>query len=123
MTYNNTGIMAKVMKNIDGYVVDTARTGWHLLSSPVGMSSTTSHVDGLEGGAYDLYAFMGMEWQNDETEGVDVVFGEQGSVLYANREDTEITFTGELISEVSHRPLLYVPNMSLSGWNPDDSSN
>ena len=117
VTYNNTGIMAKVMKNIDGYVVDTARTGWHLLSSPVGMSSTTSQVDGLEGGAYDLYAFMGMEWQNDETEGVDVVFGEQGSVLYANREDTEITFTGELISVVGQRPLLYVPNMSLSGWN------
>ena len=121
VTYNNTGIMAKVLKKINGYVVDTARTGWHLLSSPVGMlPSDETYVENLMVGAYDLYSFdqtKGMEWQNEETEGINVFFGEQGGVLYANKNDIEIIFTGELTAVVTHRPLLYVPDVTLSGWN------
>lgn len=120
VAYNNKGIMAKVLKHIDGYAVDTARIGWHLLSSPVGRFSTaTQLVPGLMEGEYDLYAFNPtneLEWQNEEAVSV-VVFGEQGGVLYANKNDVEIIFEGELTSAVTHNALLYLPDSVHSGWN------
>ena len=122
LTYGDTGVKATVQKNIVGYVYDTVRTGWHLLSSPVGEFSTADDrvPSGLMNGNYDLYAFnqaLAMEWQNVEVEGVDVVCGEQGGVLYANKAGTTITFTGELTASVSHQDLVCTPNVRMSGWN------
>ena len=121
VAYDNTDIWATVQKKIVGYVNDTVRTGWHLLSSPVGaFSSTHQHVSGLMVGDFDLYAFdqtKELEWQNEEVEGVDVLFGEQGGVLYANKANTTITFTGELTASVDQLDLVCAPDARLSGWN------
>lgn len=122
LTYGDTGVKATVQKNIVGYVYDTVRTGWHLLSSPVGEFSTADDrvPSGLMNGNYDLYAFnqaLAMEWQNVEVEGVDVVCGEQGGVLYASKANTTITFTGTLTAEVTPKDLDCEPNVRMSGWN------
>jgi hypothetical protein len=121
VAYDNTGVMATVQKDIIGYANDTVRTGWHLLSSPVGSFSTNSErvPVGLLAGDYDLYAFdqsQAEEWRNVAIN--PIVFGEQGGVLYANKANTTITFTGELTANVSHLDLVYVSDAPrLSGWN------
>ena len=121
VSYNNTGIMATVQKNISGYVMDTAHIGWHLLSSPMSMSaSADNRVEGLMVGDYDLYAFdqtKGLEWRNEESVGINVVFADQGSLLYANKQDVQITFIGELTATVIPRDLVYVYDVYMSGWN------
>lgn len=121
VTYGNTGISAKVKKDIAGYVNDTVRTGWHLLSSPVGLISIDhQHApEGLLVGYYDLYAFdqsKNLQWQNYEADAT-VVFGEQGGLLYANKDNTTIVFTGNLTASVQPEDLVYVANKPLSGWN------
>ena len=122
VTNGNRGIKATVKKDIEGYVYDTVRTGWHLLSSPVGyISIDAQHAPvGLMSGDYDLYAFdqsQAREWQNVEVQGSTVAFGEQGGLLYANKANTTIVFTGSLTASVDHDSLVYVANKPLSGWN------
>ena len=121
VTYDNTGIAATVKKDIAGYVNDTVLTGWHLLSSPVGkISITHDHAPaGLLSGNYDLYVFdqlQAREWRNYEA-GSTIIFGAQGGVLYANRANTTIVFTGNLTAKVQHDTLVYVANRPCSGWN------
>lgn len=123
LAYGNTGIKATVQKDILGYVYDTARIGWHLLSSPVGAFSTDSErvPQGLLNNPdyYDLYAFdqsQDMEWRNVEA-GNTIVCAEQGGILYANKVNTTIVFSGELTSLVQFEDLSYVPNKRMSGWN------
>ena len=122
VTYGNDGIKATVKKDIEGYVYDTVRTGWHLLSSPVGsISINHEHAPvGLMVGDYDLYAFdqsKAMEWRNVEDEDNNIVCANQGGLLYANKANTTIVFTGSLTASVSHDDLAYVANRPLSGWN------
>lgn len=128
---DNTGIKATVKKDIVGYVYDTVRTGWHLLSSPVGAFSTDSDrvPVGLLTQDYDLYAFdqsgttevdgetQPREWQNNEDPNVVVSFGEQGGVLYASKANTTITFEGELTATPSQPYLVYDADARLCGWN------
>lgn len=121
VTYGNTGIKATVKKDVAGYVNDTLLTGWHLLSSPVGLISIDhQHAPvGLLVGDYDLYAFdqsKSLQWQNYEAD-ASVVFGEQGGLLYANKDNTTIVFTGNLTASVQPEDLAYVANRPLSGWN------
>jgi len=119
----NTGIKATVKKDIVGYVYDTARIGWHLLSSPIGaFLSTDDRVPaGLLYRNFDLYGFdqaQSEEWQNHEDPEVQAVaFGAQGGVLYANKDNTTIVFDGELTATVQPEPLAYTPNVRMSGWN------
>ena len=123
VTYGNDGIKARVKKDIEGYVYDTVRTGWHLLSSPVGLISIDhQHAPvGLLVGDYDLYAFdqsQADEWQNAEYNGgVDITVAEQGGVLYANKLGTTIVFMGEVTASVEYKDLTYVPGMRFSGWS------
>lgn len=122
VTYGNDGIKATVKKDIEGYVYDTVRTGWHLLSSPVGsISINHEHAPGgLMVGDYDLYAFdqsKAMEWRNVEAEGNNIVCANQGGLLYANKANTTIVYTGSLTASVDHDDLAYVANRPLSGWN------
>ena len=121
VSYGNTGIAATVKKDIAGYVNDTVLTGWHLLSSPVGkISIPHDHAPaGLLSGNYDLYVFdqsQAREWRNYEA-GSTIIFGAQGGVLYANRANTTIVFTGNLTATVQHDTLVYVANRPCSGWN------
>ena len=122
VTYGNTDIKATVKKDIAGYVYDTVRTGWHLLSSPVGpISIDQQHAPaGLMVGDYDLYAFdqsQAMEWRNVEVDNNSIVFAEQGGLLYANKDTTTIVFTGDLTATVQHEVLAYEANRPFSGWN------
>ena len=122
VTYGNDGIKATVKKDIEGYVYDTVRTGWHLLSSPIGnISINHEHAPvGLMVGDYDLYAFdqsKALEWRNVEAEGNNIVCANQGGLLYANKANTTIVYTGSLTASVSHDDLAYVANRPLSGWN------
>ncbi len=123
VTYGNRGIKATVKKDIEGYVYDNVRTGWHLLSSPVGsISIDLQHApEGLLVGDYDLYAFdqQAMEWLNveDEDEDNDIGCANQGGLLYANKANTTIVYTGSLTALVDHDDLAYVANRPLSGWN------
>lgn len=125
LTYDNARVvMATVKKDIVGYVYDTVRTGWHLLSSPVGALSTDEDrvPEGLLTGDYDLYAFdqtKPEEWQNNENEDPNVVvsFGDQGGVLYANKANTTIIFKGALTVRPSQPDLVYDADARLCGWN------
>ena len=121
LAYGNENIKATVKKDIVGYVYDTARIGWHLLSSPVGSFSTDSDrvPAGLLMGDYDLYAFdqsQADEWRNVEA-GNTIVCAEQGGVLYANKASTTIVYKGSLTATVQNEDLTYVPNKRFSGWN------
>ena len=118
----NDGIKATVKKDIEGYVYDNVRTGWHLLSSPVGLISIDhQHAPaGLMVGDYDLYAFdqsKDLVWRNVEAQGNTIVCANQGGLLYANKANTTIVFTGSLTASVDHDDLAYVANRPLSGWN------
>ena len=123
LAYGNTGIKATVKKDIVGYVYDTARIGWHLLSSPVGAYSTDSErvPQGLLNNPdyYDLYGFdqsQEMEWRNVKA-GNSLFCAEQGGLLYANKFNTTVVFSGDLTASVQFEDLTYVPNKRLCGWN------
>ena len=71
-------------------------------------------------GDYDLYEFdqsKDLVWRNVEAQGNIIVCANQGGLLYANKANTTIVFTGSLTASVDHDDLAYVANRPLSGWN------
>ncbi len=112
-----------VTKNITGHPVPENNSeyvdGWYTISSPVG---TVDHekVDGLLNGTHDLYRYneANAMWENvKNTEHSDFTTLEAGrGYIYANTADTELSFTGDLVTEPVAQAIT-VTNNNLKGFN------
>lgn len=129
----NVGIAATVQKNIVGYDVESEyydntdpMNGWYLLTSPMGVtqpSAVTNLLDDDTPDNYDLYGFNqaeAYEWQNYKSYSQSgenpVAFGLESALLYANKNDVTLTFSGNLAG--GHlQTLVYESGWPFAGWN------
>jgi len=111
---NNHGprLYATVKKNLSGYGAENAETneGYHLISSPLDQiiynhtSSSTPNINstGLLDGNYDFYSWdnlQDLEWRNYKDTPFNMAradYNELFGYLYANENDVELTFTGQI---------------------------
>ena len=84
----------KITKSIVGYEDDNS--GWYTISSPLNTNIAVTNVTNLTTNTYDLYSYVeaNKHWLNYK-QGVGFEELEVGhGYLYANSNDTELTFTG-----------------------------
>ena len=101
---NSSTITATVKKNVTGYGADNFNTnnGYVLLAPPFGKYIYQNNSDGtgLRNGTYDLYSWAPtteLEWTYYGSDNSSYLYMSRGTgYLYANQEDTEITFAGSI---------------------------
>lgn len=101
--------------DITGY--GNSAGGYYLIATPVA-SVTPSAENGFLTDAYDLYEFdqsADNEWVNYETHFFNLVSGK--GYLYANHDNTTLTFTGTPYNGNGEVELVYDENANLKGWN------
>ena len=86
----------KITKSIVGYEDDNS--GWYTISSPLNTNIAVTNVTNLTTNTYDLYSYneTNKRWVNykqGENHGFETLNVGHG-YLYANSNDTELTFTG-----------------------------
>lgn len=111
----HNGLTTTIKKHITG----TETEGWYTISSPVG---TVGHneVGGLLNGTHDLYRYdePTMMWENvkDEDNGDFTTLESGRGYIYANTVDTELSFTGNLVTEPVAQAITVTDN-NLKGFN------
>ena len=125
LTHNNAGVTATVKKTLAGYGANydpetNTNANYHFISSPlsIGVSPDSENVSGLlradnKYDLYDWYAYTldSLEWRNYKVE--QFYIGGMNGYLYANEDDTELSFTGSLNSSQTAKS--YYANVS-SGY-------
>jgi len=128
------GVRATVKKTVAGYGTDVdVKTGWYLLSSPVGQVNANggiqpsggAYVRGLYAGDetdYDLYIFDqdpsdGKPWRNNKATANGTIFGHWNGILYASQVDRTITYAGTLVTSCNNATLAFSGNGEFKGWN------
>ena len=110
-----------VTKNITGDPVPQDNNeyvgGWYTISSPVG---TVNHekVDGLLNGTHDLYRYneANAMWENVKANEDFTTLDAGRGYIYANTEDTELSFTGTL-NTAAVKQKLSASHTELTGFN------
>lgn len=89
----------KITKSITGFGSDNnTKSGWYTISSPLNTNIAVTNVTNLTTNTYDLYSYneTNKRWVNykqGENHGFETLNVGHG-YLYANSNDTELTFTG-----------------------------
>jgi len=121
---DSEGVKATVKKTIQPFTQGT-NDGWNLIASPAIESlDPENDIDGLVENRYDLFAFdqSGVddnnnpkEWRNYKANGFD--FDHTAGYLYANSEETTLSFPGTLAGNGSNATLTLDANADFSGFN------
>ena len=110
---------AIVKKVIAGY--NDGDGNWYLVASPVAGTDAPAGMIDETAENYDLYIFdqscQNAEWRNYKVEGQAFNIVNQNGYLYANKVNTTLTFSGELIASASAKPLAYDGNATFKGFN------
>ncbi len=117
LVHNSEGVKATVQKNIEPYSDD--EDGWYFIASPVTEAFVPSADNGLLANNYDLYLFdqsEELEWRNIKTGAFSTIDHKTG-YLYANNNQTTLTFNGTLAATAEPTGLAYDGNASLKGFN------
>ncbi|MBE6335489.1 MAG: T9SS type A sorting domain-containing protein [Lentimicrobiaceae bacterium] len=101
----------KITKSITGFGSDNnTKSGWYTISSPLNTNVAVTDVENLLDNTYDLYSYVEEYnyWLNyKQGEGFNELEVGHG-YLYANSDDTELTFTGiENTKDVNIGPLTF----------------
>ena len=121
---DSEGVKATVKKTIQPFTEDT-NDGWNLIASPVIESlDAENDINGLLRNDYDLFAFdqSGVddnnnpkEWRNYMANDFD--FDHTAGYLYANSDETTLSFAGTLAGSGSTATLTLDANADFSGFN------
>ena len=107
---------APITKPITGY---TQGGGWYLIASPVADAVMPTEANGFLTEEFDLYRFNptneGNEWENYKAESFNLVNGQ--GYLYANANNTTLTFIGTPHNGNGEVALVYDANDSQKCWN------
>lgn len=119
---DNVGVYCKSYPNeVQGYTANT--DGWRLIASPLAETILANDVLNMTTGDFDLYRFnqsADNQWENWKADGAaHYHFGlESGrGYLYANDDNTTITFIGTTYTGNGEVTLSRVAGSSLAGWN------
>lgn len=119
---DNVGVYCKSYPNVvPGYTANT--DGWRLIASPLAETILANDVLNMTTGDFDLYRFnqsADNQWENWKADGAaHYHFGlESGrGYLYANDDNTTITFIGTTYTGNGEVTLSRVAGSSLAGWN------
>ncbi len=119
---DNVGVYCKSYPNVvPGYTANT--DGWRLIASPLAETVLANDVLNMTSGDFDLYRFdqnADNQWENWKADGASHYhFGlESGrGYLYANDDNTTITFIGTTYTGNGEVTLSRVAGSSLAGWN------
>lgn len=114
---NSEGVKATMKKSIAAYATD--KDGWNLIASPFIESFEPTDTNGLLTNIYDLYMFdqsEEKEWRNYKANSFATIDHKKG-YLYANSDETTLTFTGTLANIATATPLAYNDNVGFKGFN------
>lgn len=114
---NSEGVKATMKKSIAAY--ETDKDGWNLIASPFIESFEPTDANGLLTNNYDLYMFdqsEEKEWRNYKANSFATIDHKNG-YLYANSDETTLTFTGTLANIATATPLVYNDNARFKGFN------
>ena len=110
----HNGITTTIKKNIEG-----TTTGWNTISTPiVGGSEIATTIP--EADKHELYRYDETEQQWEWVADIDNAYERLDSgrgYLYANTDDTELSFKGELNNDDITYELSHTENQALSGFN------
>lgn len=112
-------VLSTLTKDIAGFG-SSNKAGYYLIASPVAEVTPTAE-NGFLTNTYDLYYFDESqeheEWRNYKVEGhaFNLVSGK--GYLYANSDDTTLTFTGVPYTGNGKVTLAYTAGKNFSGWN------
>ncbi len=118
------GVKATVKKHILPYSEDK-QDGWNLIASPVTEDITPTIDNGILSSNYDLYYFdqsgtddngKAKEWRNFEAL-PDSKIEHKTGYLYANSDETTLSFAGTLAGSGSTATLTLDANADFSGFN------
>lgn len=119
---DNVGVYCISYPNVvPGYTANT--DGWRLIASPLAETILANDVLNMTTGYFDLYRFnqsADNQWENWKADGAaHYHFGlESGrGYLYANDDNTTITFIGTTYTGNGEVTLSRVAGSSLAGWN------
>lgn len=119
---DNVGVYCTSYPNVvQGYSTNT--DGWRLIASPLAETILANDVLNMTSGDFDLYRFdqnADNEWENWKSEGSSHYhFGLQPGrgYLYANNDNTTITFIGTTYTGNGEVTLSRNPEAQLAGWN------
>ena len=130
LVHSNEGVMATFVKGIQAYTDANNNDGWYTISSPLAADINASDVTNLLSGDFDLYRYDEPThyWENyedaEDTEGPNNTDWDNNSAviekgrgyLYANGDDKQLSFAGELnVAEVT--TTLSAKASSLTGFN------
>ncbi len=120
LLHHNANVQATVLKNISHYSEND--NGWHLISYPFEGEEFISSAGNIFNNEYDLYYYdePTAYWINQKFDDNDFTLLQSGiGYLYANSEETSLSFTGELKNgyETLSIDLDYTPNSNLPGFN------
>ena len=113
---------AIVKKVIAGY--NDGDGNWYLVASPVTEATPTAvgMIDQTTPENYDLYIFdqtkLHEEWRNNKVSGQEIQTMEnQNGYLYAHKDGTTLTFSGQLVADADDKELVYDETAQFAGFN------
>ena len=124
LVHNFASVKATVKKTIQPYT-EGHNDGWNLIASPVIEDLEAEDVSGLLRNEYDLYTFdpsgtdnngNATEWRNYRADAFTVIKHKVG-YLYANSEETTLTFAGTLAGIAEATELSLNAGTNFAGFN------